>query len=95
MSLDRVYREIPLEERVCEGCGEPIQRNVAMLDGKLYHWGCLKRSKAKPTHLCLDCWSYLTGKGLTKVDWGDGSSTKACGNCGSTNLKRLRRWREY
>ncbi|MFQ6076646.1 MAG: hypothetical protein ACE5Z5_11020 [Candidatus Bathyarchaeia archaeon] len=24
---------------------------------------------AKPTHLCLECWSYLTGAGLVKVDW--------------------------
>ncbi|MFQ6076039.1 MAG: hypothetical protein ACE5Z5_07895 [Candidatus Bathyarchaeia archaeon] len=67
-----------------------------MLDGRLYHWGCLRKSKAKPTYLCLDCWSYLTGAGLAKVNWGDGSShAKVCGNCGSSNLKRLRKYGEY
>lgn len=24
---------------------------------------------AKPTHLRLECWSYLTGAGLVKIDW--------------------------
>jgi len=92
MSLNQLYDQIPIEDRICEGCGEPIHRNIAMLNGKLYHWGCLKQTKAKPTHLCLECFSYLTGKGIVKATVGD-FTHKACGNCGSFNLKPLTRWK--
>lgn len=92
MSVNQLYKQIPLENRLCEGCGNPIQRNITIFNGKLFHYGCFKQSKAKPTHLCLDCFSYLTGKGISKVDF-DGIRQKACGNCGSTNLRFLKRWR--
>ena len=66
---------------ICEGCGEPIHRNIAVFDGQLYHYGCLKRSKAKPTHLCLDCFAYLSGKGISKVTVGS-VTMKHCKLCG-------------
>lgn len=91
MSINRLYRQIPVEDRLCEGCGEPIQRNIATLDGKIYHYGCLKQTKAKPTHQCLNCFSYLTGKGINKVEINN-IEQKACGNCGSFNLRFLRQW---
>lgn len=90
-SLDKVYENIPLSDRICEGCGSEIQRNVAMLNGKLYHWGCLKKTKACPTHRCLDCWSFLTNSGMTKVGFGD-ETLRGCGNCGSTHLRKVDKW---
>ena len=93
MSLEDVYKRIPLEERVCEGCGKTIQRNAFILDGKLYHGGCLKKTRANPTHRCLECFSLLTRKGMSRVDWGEsGRYQLACGNCGSVNLRPVKRW---
>lgn len=89
--LQEIYKQIPKENRICEACGKEIQRNVFLLDGKLYHWGCLKTTKAKPTHRCMDCWSFLTPKGIVRTDFGDGYPTQTCGNCGSENLRKLRR----
>jgi predicted RNA-binding Zn-ribbon protein involved in translation (DUF1610 family) len=84
----------PIQHETCEGCGKPIIRNLARLNEKTYHYGCLKRTKAKPTHYCLDCNSYLTGSKITKVLFVQGEKPwLACGNCGSTNLKRVSRCR--
>jgi len=86
--LDRIYEEVPLEERICEGCGQRIKRNVALIDGRLFHWGCFKKTKAEPTHRCLECHILLTRKGLSKVYLGR-KPMLACGSCGSTHLKTL------
>jgi hypothetical protein len=88
MNINILYRKIPVEERICEGCGDPIERNLAVLDGKLYHYGCLKRTRAKPVAVCLDCWSYLSGKNITKASF-DGRAVRGCGECGSSNLRFL------
>lgn len=92
MSLNQLYKKIPVEQRICEGCGESILRNIAVFDGELYHYGCLKRTKAKPTHQCIECFAYLSGKGISNVTV-DGYTMKHCKQCGSPNLKPLRRWR--
>ena len=91
--IHRAYKQVSMEDRTCEGCGKPIIRNLAIIDGRLYHYGCMKQTKAKPTHFCLECFSYLTAKGIVKTDF-DGETQRSCGNCGNPNLRRLRRWRK-
>lgn len=91
MSINQIYKEVPTDQRLCEGCGNAIQRNFALLDKRLFHFRCLKRTRAKPTHQCLDCLSYLTPKGINKVTI-NGFTQQACGNCGSPNLRPLRKW---
>ena len=84
----------PLRYETCEGCGKDIIRNLARLDGKPYHFGCLKRTKAKPTHYCLDCFSYLTGSNIVRTQWDPGTKpVLICGYCGSTNLRPVKGWR--
>jgi len=90
--IRKVYKSVPVDKRICEGCGEPIIRNLAVFDGELYHYGCLKRTKAKPTHLCLNCFAYLSGKGISSVTVG-GVTMKCCKMCEGSHLKPLRRWR--
>jgi hypothetical protein len=78
---------------LCAYCGEPILRNLARLNGATaWHYGCLKRSHAKPTHLCLNCFSYLTKAQLVRTYFEDGTSEASCGNCGSPEIKPLTRW---
>jgi ribosomal protein S27AE len=93
ISLDNVYKEVPLEKRICVHCGLKIQRNVFILDGKLYHFGCFKKSKALPTYRCQNCYGFLTKAGLNKIDFGDGSKPQlSCSNCGSSDIKHIDRW---
>jgi hypothetical protein len=84
----------PIRYETCEGCGKPIIRNLARLNGKPFHYGCLKRTKAKPALYCLDCNSYLTGSKIGRAAFAEGERPwLVCGNCGSTNLKPAGRWR--
>jgi len=88
--LSQVYRMIPLHERLCEGCSNPIERNAALLDGVLYHFGCMKRLNIHPTHMCLSCGSFLTPRKIT-VSWIDGEKMQTCGLCGNQDLTPLGR----
>jgi len=93
MSLDQIYQRIPLAERICKGCGQPIQRNVIIFNGELYHWGCLKKTRALPTHRCQDCFGFMNAAGMVKVNFGNSPSyQRACGNCGSPHLRKIDRW---
>ena len=84
----------PLRYETCEGCGKDIIRNLCSLDGKPYHFGCLKKTKAGPTHYCLDCYTYLTGANVVRAYYpGRSRPVLTCGFCGSPNLRSSRRWR--
>lgn len=80
----------PLTREVCTGCGRPIYRNLAFFDDQPWHFGCLKKSHGRPTHQCLNCGTYLSGGDLTKAYFDD-KIERSCPNCGSTDLRRLRR----
>jgi len=91
--LDTVYKDVPLEKRICIACGERIIRNCALLDGQLIHFGCFKKTKALPTYRCQNCYSFLTKANLNRVDFGDGSKPQlSCSNCGSQDIKHIDRW---
>ena len=46
-----VYKKIPLEERICPGCQNPVQRNAYVeRDGEatlIWHYGCHEKRKAE------------------------------------------------
>jgi len=71
---------------VCPECQREIQRNSALFDGQLFHWGCLKNDERFGTAVaqCLSCFSFLTNSKITR----DGQS-KFCGLCGSQTLRLL------
>jgi hypothetical protein len=81
----------PVRERICEGCGREVQRNLALFDGKPYHFGCLKKTRGRPTHQCLDCGSFLTRRGIVTTYIGGGVKVRSCVHCGSPMLKPLHR----
>ena len=94
--LSQIYKSIPLSERVCGGkhpqedvgCGKPILRNAALLDGVLMHYGCLKKSCLEPTHMCNNCGSFLTPKKIVTVLF-RGDNFKSCGLCGNSDIFSL------
>jgi hypothetical protein len=91
MSLQSISDPVKLSERICEGCGHPIIRNLASCDLKLYHYGCLKKTKAKPTHQCTNCFAYWTHGKLTTIIYDDGATReKICPACGYASLRPLR-----
>jgi hypothetical protein len=92
VSIRQLYEKIPIEKRLCPFCGTPIHRNIAIINGQLCHYGCMNKAGLKPTHKCLDCYSYLTPDNIIRASFTPGQqATKTCGNCGSPNLKSLGR----
>jgi len=58
----------PLGRWVCEECGNPIHRNVAItVDGRSHHFGCLKKGTAKPAWHCIQCGAELTRSEVVKA----------------------------
>jgi len=58
MSDRIVYRNVPLQQRICSYhlCHKPIIRNIARTkEGRLWHWGCLQSARDKQ-YKCLDCY---------------------------------------
>ena len=96
INLNRVYKSIPLSERVCGGehpqenvgCGKPIIRNITLIDGILMHYGCLKKAYLEPTHMCNGCGSFLTPKKIVTITF-RGEDFKSCGLCGSSDIFSL------
>lgn len=86
--LSQVYRKLPAQSRICEGCNNVIQRNAALLDGVLYHYGCMKKREAQPSHMCNNCGSFLTSGKIVTV-FIDGEKVRSCGLCGSTEVSWL------
>ena len=94
--LSQVYKAVPLSERICGGeyylqdggCGKPILRNAALLDGVLMHFGCLKKRSVQPTHMCNNCGSFLTPKKIVTMNV-SGEKIKSCRLCGSSDVTRL------
>jgi hypothetical protein len=79
----------------CPECGQLIQRNSALFDGQLWHWGCLKNDERFGTAVaqCLGCFSYLTNSKITRD-----ANTRFCGHCGSQQIRMFEKnpaeWRE-
>ncbi|RLF08501.1 MAG: hypothetical protein DRJ60_00120 [Thermoprotei archaeon] len=77
---------------ICPICGDPILRNLIVIDGKYYHYGCWKnRSKKMPPWLplwiCMDC-NHVTSKPKTVII--EGVKHRSCPKCGGP-VKLLRR----
>ena len=98
MNINVIYRRIPLSERLCGkyggfpregvGCGKPVVRNAALLDGIVMHYGCVKKACFQPTHLCNGCGSFLSpAKIVTTIFRGE--KIKGCGLCGTTDIIKL------
>lgn len=79
-----------MTERICEGCGFPIIRNLAMYDQGLYHYGCLKRTHGKPDYQCLDCLAYWSRGRLARIEYADDEPDFCCPECGCGDLRHLR-----
>ena len=94
MSDRDIYTKIPLAQRCCSKCQEPIERNIARTkDGRIWHYGCLMDAKDE-YHECLECFSNFDG---TEASFLEGQSSyndeyrqtrkPICPHCGSSNLK--------
>ena len=92
MSIRYYYGKIPTEKRLCNWCGKPILRNIDEHEDSLYHHGCLMNAKDAYFE-CLDCLNRFDGTFVNRVDYGDGPQF-ACGNCGLTRLRRIKRWQK-
>jgi len=91
VALRYLYRKIPTEKRICKGCGNPILRNIALLEGEMFHYGCLMKGEAEH-YECLDCYSRIAGADVVKTAFEPGlPPIRCCPSCGSTNLKPIRR----
>jgi len=91
MSLIKLGPPVPLEERICYGCLEPIIRNLALFDRHRYHFGCLKKSGAQPSLQCQECLAYYSSRSqLTRIEFPEGGSSRVCPECGSSDIKQLR-----
>jgi len=80
--------------RVCEGCNEPIIRNLAFFEGEPWHYGELRATEkfGDAVAICQKCFSYLTNSKIVSVsyDLSRADSTRQCALCGSTHLRFLR-----
>jgi len=79
----------------CTGCGKPIYRNLAFLNGLPWHYGELKETEefGQASYFCRSCSTYLTrGKvGLLTIT---GFPTRTCGMCGSSDIVWIRNYPE-
>lgn len=80
MSLRYLYRKFKPEQRICPGCGRSIQRNIAVHEGELWHYGCLQEAKKK-RYRCMVC-----GAVLSRFEVSEslilGEKQLGCGVCG-------------
>ena len=91
MSLTKISSPVPVGERVCSGCFEPIIRNLALFDRKRFHFGCLKRSGTQPALQCLECLAYYSSRSqLARIGFPDGGFNRVCPECGSSDLRFLK-----
>jgi len=94
--LSQVYKAIPLSQRICGGtyfqtdggCGKSILRNACLLDGVLFHFGCIKKRNVQPTHMCSNCGSFLSPKNVVTI-YVKGEKVRSCKLCGSTEVSWL------
>jgi hypothetical protein len=68
MSDRALYRTIPLAQRICCFCDDPIERNLLRTkDGRLWHYGCY--NTARDQHFkCNECFASFDG---TEAAWED------------------------
>lgn len=78
---------------VCPSCQREIQRNSAVFDDQLFHWGCLKNDEQFGNAIaqCRSCGSWLTQKGIVQVQYPEGTFQRVCGNCGHQFLCWLKK----
>ena len=89
------WQPVKLSERICEGCGKPVLRNLAIYDLSFYHVYCLKRTRARPDYYCLECWAYWSRGRLSTVFLDEGASKElVCPSCGAIGLVKLKRTTE-
>jgi hypothetical protein len=95
VNLYDAYRTLPISERYCTGCGDLIERNLALHDGDLFHWGCLKNTErfGHTVAICYGCFSFLTNSKIARIsyDASGADSAKQCALCGSPHLRFLNR----
>jgi len=87
------YVTIPVENRICIVCGEPILRNLYVdKDSNLYHYGCYASEKEK-RFKCTECSGECNGLEAPR-DWSQPGAPRTCPHCGSIGtLKNLWWWR--
>ncbi len=90
MSVRVLYKKVPKERRLCHHCGKPVLSNIDLLDGEIWHHGCINQAGLHPTHRCRDCYSLLSADNIVRTDFGDGTISKTCGLCGSSSLISLK-----
>jgi len=91
VSIRQLYRKVPVEKRLCHYCGKPVLSNIDLIDGEIWHHGCINQAGLQPTHRCAECNSLLTPDKINRVNFGDGTKEfRACGLCGSTEIISLR-----
>ena len=70
---------------VCPICSEPILRNLAVVDGVYYHYGCWKHRRGRkippwlPLWICIDC-SHITSRPKSMTV--NGNVVRFCPKCG-------------
>lgn len=98
MSIRRLYKTVPVDQRVCSYYKCPsgrIRRNIARTnDGRLWHYGCLNDAHEEK-YRCLEC--YMTFD-ATEASFQEGQVIHGdeireqpkpiCPNCGCSNLKK-------
>jgi hypothetical protein len=95
MTSVQIQKPVDLSERICEGCGKPVQRNLAIYDRAFFHVYCLKRTRARPDYFCMECFAYWSRGRLGTVLLDEGASKElVCPSCGAIGLVHLKRNRE-
>jgi hypothetical protein len=84
MSLRRLYKSIPTNQRLCTyfRCQHPVLRNIDRdKEGRIWHHGCLMAAQDE-RYRCLECYLCFNEDFQKRIQ-------VVCPGCGSTNLKSL------
>jgi|GEM_PF-2030920 len=93
MKLKNEWIEVQGKPRpICPICEEPILRNLVIVDGRYYHYGCWKNRDKRippwlPLWICLDC-NHVTSR--PRKFTVNGEVIKSCPRCGGP-VRLLRR----
>jgi len=93
MSVRYLYKVIPRSKRLCGyyRCKRPILRTIAKdEEGRIFHYGCLLSAREE-RYRCLNCHMAFDGREVA-LDYQFGELTVICPGCGSSSLRRLKRW---
>jgi hypothetical protein len=87
MSLRYLYRVKSPAELVCQGCGRVVQRNIAVFNDEMWHYGCLNEAK-RFKYRCAGCGADLRTLDTISVTL-IGETVKSCRFCGGVRLDPL------